>query len=77
VEGQSVAGYSKNDKGKARELPAPGTWKRLLHSATLTIGCNNIFGQDPPKAYNGNTRYPDFIYYSTGRFIYASLKKTF
>ena len=77
VEVPAVPGYSKNDKGSVRELPAVRPWKRILNNTTLTIGCNNIFGQDPPKAYESNAGYADFLYDSTGRFVYISLKKTF
>ena len=55
-------------------------WKRLLNNTSVTIGCNNVFGQDPPKAFGGFFNaigYPDFIYDSTGRFVYVSLKKKF
>ena len=52
--------------------------KNLLKSTSLTIGCNNVFGQDPPKAYGGGgsgTGYPGFIYDATGRFVYVTLTK--
>jgi iron complex outermembrane recepter protein len=28
-----------------------GGWKQWLSNSSLTVGCNNVFGQDPPKAY--------------------------
>ncbi|MBA2435837.1 MAG: hypothetical protein H0V54_12285 [Chthoniobacterales bacterium] len=56
--------------------PALSIWKRLLHDTTVTIGCNNVFGQDPPDALT-TVRYPDFLYDSTGRFVYVSLTKKF
>ena len=37
------------------------SWKNLMNDTSLTIGCNNVFGQDPPKAYGGGgsgTGYP-------------------
>lgn len=77
VEVQSVPGYSKDDKGSVREFQAVRRWKRVLNNTTLTLGCNNIFGQDPPKAYESKAGYADFLYDSTGRFVYISLKKTF
>ncbi|HEX3817841.1 MAG TPA: TonB-dependent receptor plug domain-containing protein [Chthoniobacterales bacterium] len=54
-------------------------WKRLLHGTTLTFGVNNLFGQDPPVAFAdfSDVNYPANIYNSTGRFLYASIKKKF
>ena len=51
-------------------------WKRLLNRTTVTLGCNNVFGHDPPNA-NTRTNYADFTYDSTGRFVYVSLTKKF
>ncbi len=94
VESQPVAGYSKDSKemvrgkdGKAMESATAQTtsyglpiWKQALNNTTITVGCNNIFGQDPPNAYGfgGNsTNYPGFLYDATGRFLYVSLTKKF
>ncbi len=94
VDNQPVAGYSKGAKemsfgkdGKPAEsgmaqsasygLPV---WKRILNGTTITVGVDNIFGQDPPKAYGfgGNSvGYPDFIYDATGRFVFVQLTKKF
>ena len=52
----------------------------MLKDTTLTIGCNNVFGQDPPKASGegGNgVGYPGFTYDATGRFVYVRLTKKF
>ena len=79
VENQPVAGYSKDARdvttgkdGKATESAVSQTvsvglplWKQVLNGTAITIGCNNIFGTDPPKAYgfgNSSTGYPGFIY---------------
>lgn len=51
-------------------------WKRMLNGTTVTLGCNNVFGHDPPDA-NATTNYPGFAYDSTGRFVYMSVKKKF
>lgn len=51
-------------------------WKRLLNRTTVTLGCNNVFGHDPPRA-NTISNYADFTYDSTGRFVYVSLTKEF
>jgi outer membrane receptor protein involved in Fe transport len=92
VESQPVAGYSKDPKdvtrgkdGKAVETDQTADysmpcWKNLLNNATITVGCNNVFGQDPPKAFGqgGNAvGYPGFTYDATGRFVYARLTKRF
>jgi iron complex outermembrane recepter protein len=94
VENQPVAGYSKDAKnmttgkdGKATESAASQTsnsslpiWKRALNGTSITVGCDNIFGQDPPDAYGfggSGTKYPDFLYDSTGRFVYVQLTKKF
>jgi outer membrane receptor protein involved in Fe transport len=94
VEKQPVPGYSKDAKdmvagkdGKPTESSATQTsnygmplWQRILNGTTITVGCSNIFGQDPPKTYGfgGNAvGYPDFIYDSTGRFVFVQLTKKF
>jgi iron complex outermembrane receptor protein len=53
---------------------------RLLRGTIITIGCNNLFDQDPPKAFGegGNAvGYPGFTYDATGRFAYIRLMKKF
>ena len=93
VEPQPVAGYSKGaaevtrgKDGKAIETGQTANysmpcWKNLLNNTTITVGCNNVFGQDPPRAFGfefGNTiNYPGFLYDATGRFVYARLTKKF
>jgi iron complex outermembrane receptor protein len=52
-------------------------WKKLLDNTTIKIGCNNIFGQDPPRTLLTPQNYPGFIYDSVGRFCYVELKKKF
>jgi iron complex outermembrane recepter protein len=94
VENQPVAGYSKDAKdmstgkdGRMTESSETQSasyglpiWQRVLNGTTITLGCDNIFGQDPPKAYGfgGNsTGYPGFLYDATGRFLYVQLTKKF
>jgi iron complex outermembrane recepter protein len=93
VEAQPVAGYSKGNDQVGRSNDANPTeatqtanysqpcWKNLLNNISLTVGCNNVFGQDPPKAYGtlfiNPFGYPGSIYDATGRFVYVSLKKKF
>jgi hypothetical protein len=94
IESQPVAGYSKystevvrGKDGRAVESAASQAaacglpiWKQVLNNTTLTLGCDNIFGADPPKAFgfeSGGAGFPDFIYDSLGRFVYVSLTKKF
>jgi iron complex outermembrane receptor protein len=91
VEQHPVAGYSKDGgkevkSGKDKEVveqtaAAMPCWKSLLNNTTYTIGCNNILGADPPKAYgtfNGNSNnYPGGLYDNLGRFWYVELVKRF
>lgn len=53
--------------------------RQLLSNTTFTFGINNLFNEDPPTAYadGANVNYPGYIYDSTGRFIYLSIKKKF
>ena len=94
VETNPVPGYSKGGKevvrgkdGAPTETASAQTSNHprsvldhLLRGTIITIGCNNIFGQDPPKAYGegGNAvGYPGFTYDATGRFVYVRLTKKF
>jgi iron complex outermembrane receptor protein len=91
VESQPVAGFSKggkevmtDNKGKQIESTAAFAmpcWQTLFNNTTFTVGCNNVFGQDPPKEFGflqGNsTNYPGFNYDNIGRFVYFELKKKF
>jgi iron complex outermembrane receptor protein len=91
VESQPVAGYSKgakevmtNKQGKAMESTAAYSipcWKTLLNNTTLTVGVNDIFGEDPPHEVgfeDGNAiGYPGFLYDDLGRFVYGKLTKKF
>ena len=91
VESAPVAGYSKGGKevvtskdGKAIESTAAYSmpcWKTIINNSTITVGCNNVFGQDPPDMYGiffGNSNnYPGFEYDNIGRFWYVELKKKF
>jgi iron complex outermembrane recepter protein len=94
VETNPVPGYSKGEKevvrgkdGAPTETASAQTsnygrtvMDHLLRGTVLTIGCNDVFGQDPPKAYGegGNAvGYPGFTYDATGRFVYGRLTKKF
>jgi outer membrane receptor protein involved in Fe transport len=94
VEAEPVPGYSKGEKelvrgkdGRPVETATTQTSNysrsildHLLRGTIITIGCNDVFGQDPPKAYGegGNAvGYPGFTYDATGRFVYGRLTKKF
>ena len=53
------------------------SWKRWLNGTTIVLGCNDVFGQDPPEAAGWRIKYPGFLYDPTGRFVYVSLTKKF
>lgn len=87
VETAPVPGYAKDaassgdgtsPQSSAAQTASFGlpTWKRILNDTTVTLGCNDLFGHDPPHA-NAVANYPDFLYDSTGRFVYVSLRKKF
>ena len=91
VEPQPVAGYSKTSPdvvtskdGKPVESTAAYSmpcWKTILNNTSIIVGCNNIFGQDPPPAFglffSNAENYPGFQYDNLGRFWYLQLKKKF
>ena len=90
VEAQPVAGYSKGGKevvGKEKEAPptvaySMPCWKTILNNSTITVGVNDIFGEDPPKEFGqeavGNAQgYPGSSYDNLGRFWYVRLIKKF
>jgi iron complex outermembrane receptor protein len=95
VESKPVPGYSKDAKDVARGKEPSiketalvqtanygvSAWRRFLFEGTIiTVGCNNVFDQDPPKAFGegGNgVGYPGFTYDATNRFWYARLTKKF
>jgi iron complex outermembrane recepter protein len=88
VEAAPVPGYSKGGKevvGKEKEAPpvpyAMPCWKTILNNSTITVGVNNVFGEDPPPSFGfelGNANgYPGFSYDNLGRFVYFRLIKKF
>jgi hypothetical protein len=91
VEAAPVAGYSKGGKevvtgkdGKQIESTAAYSmpcWQTILNNSTVTVGCNDVFGQDPPKQFGSffanSNNYPGFEYDNIGRFWYIELKKKF
>lgn len=72
----AVAGKDESPAGAPATDSALPVWKRLLSGTTITLGCNNVFGQDPPSA-DTTSNYADFLYDSTGRFVYLSLTTKF
>jgi iron complex outermembrane receptor protein len=88
VEAAPVPGYSKGGKevvGKEKEAPpvpyAMPCWKNILNNTTLTVGVNDIFGEDPPKAFSFELSsaigYPGSLYDNLGRFVYVRMIKKF
>jgi len=89
VEAAPVPGYSKGGKevvGKEKEAPptvayAMPCWKTILNNSTITVGVNDIFGEDPPHMFGfelGNSvSYPGSTYDNLGRFWYVRLIKKF
>jgi len=91
VESQPVAGYSKGGKelmttkeGKPMESTAAYSmpcWKTILNNTTVTVGVNDIFGEDPPTKFGfefGNFgKYPGSFYDNLGRFVYGKITKKF
>ncbi|HEY2101969.1 MAG TPA: TonB-dependent receptor [Chthoniobacterales bacterium] len=94
IETAPVPGYSKDAKsvargkdGKPQESAKDQTasfaispWQQLLKGTIITIGCNDVFGQDPPHAFGegGNAvSYPGFTYDNVGRFVYGKITKKF
>ncbi len=93
VEAQPVAGYSKDAKevvrgkdGKAVETGQTANysmpcWKNVVNNTTITVGVNNIFGEDPPKEFGfefGNSvGFPGSTFDNLGRTWYVRLVKKF
>ena len=90
VEAQPVAGYSKAAKevmagkdGKPESTAAYSMpcWKTILNNSSITLGCNDIFSQDPPKTFGlfaqSQVNYPGGTYDNMGRFWYVQLRKKF
>ena len=90
VEAAPVPGYSKGGKevvGKEKEAPptvaySMPCWKTILNNSTITVGVNNIFGEDPPsqfgfEAVSNSVGYPGSTYDNLGRTYYIRLIKKF
>ena len=87
VEAAPVPGYSKDSKqvlsGKEKEVPPAAVysmpcWKNILNNSTITVGVNDIFGEDPPHELGqeavGNAQgYPAGSYDNLGRFVYVRM----
>jgi iron complex outermembrane receptor protein len=88
VEAAPVPGYSKGGKevvGKEKETPpvpyVMPCWKNILNNTTITVGVNNIFGEDPPSSFSyelsNSIGYPGGLYDNIGRFWYVRMIKKF
>jgi outer membrane receptor protein involved in Fe transport len=56
--------------------------RQSLNNSTITVGVNNIFGEDPPtklgqEGTGNSVGYPNFVYDNLGRFWYVRLIKKF
>jgi hypothetical protein len=63
---EAVAGYAKDTSSSGKQRQPEGiapaqmancNWQRILNDTTITLGCNNVFGHDPPTA-KGLENYP-------------------
>ena len=72
----SMASDKKPSSARSSADFALPIWKQLLNNTTVILGCNDVFGQDPPHA-DAIANYADFLYDSTGRFVYLSMSKKF
>ncbi len=67
----------------SNENPAPpatgANWReKLLGGTTVTLGCNNLFDQEPPVSVGAfNDNYDTSLYSLRDRFIYASVARKF
>ncbi len=72
-------GKDKGGSGKAAKEMVPGAlsgWKKWLNGTRLTVGCDNVGDVEPPFS-NLTEGYDTATGNSTGRFIYASIRKRF
>ncbi len=76
VPGVAVAGPTDpgKDMSPVTANLAPPKWRRWLAGTSITVGCTDVFDQDPPASVSN---YPRFIYDPTGRFVYVSVTKKF
>ena len=89
VETKPVAGYSKEPSKDSKSVAAAENASaelnnsiaaRLLRGTVITVGVNNAFDEDPPRALGegGNAvGYPGFTYDAMNRFWYFRLTKKF
>jgi hypothetical protein len=81
---QAVAGYGKDKSSSGKEREPEGIaaaqmanrpWQRLLNDTTITLGVTMSLVTITNRSSNSELR--DFLYDSTGRFVYLSLTKRF
>jgi outer membrane receptor protein involved in Fe transport len=71
---------AKDSKGVASGTPgvAALTWgDKLLDGLRLTVGCNNLFDQEPPFVAGGNSATNLTAYDPFGRFVYFEVSHKF
>lgn len=64
-------------KGGVAGAPTMSPVQRLLDGTTLTVGCNNLFDEDPPFVAGANSATDLSIYDPFGRFVYFEITKKF
>jgi len=79
---EAPAGYSKDGKGTIDKNPVAGAatlspMDKLLNGLTLTVGCNNMFDEQPPFIDGGNSNTNLAVYDPFGQFFYFEISKKF
>jgi outer membrane receptor protein involved in Fe transport len=79
---EAPASYSKDGKGTIDKNPVAGAatlspMDKLLNGLTLTVGCNNMFDEQPPFIDGGNSNTNLAVYDPFGQFFYFEISKKF
>jgi TonB dependent receptor len=67
----------KSGGGAAAGVPQMNPVQRLLDGTTVTVGCNNLFDEDPRFVANQNGATDLSVYDPFGRFVYFEISKKF
>jgi outer membrane receptor protein involved in Fe transport len=70
-------GREKNVIFVSTEEYNPSGWGGCLNNATISLGMQNVFDQDPPLVPFAFNNYDESLATIKGRFWYAQLKKRF
>ena len=66
--------------GKSVAAAAPGSLsplQKMLDNTTLTVGCNNMFNEQPPTVAGDNSNTSLETYDPYGQFVYFEINKKF